>query len=79
VGLCGHFSWSDLVLDRSRTLVGLQLLAACAMRAGSDSDPYLENYDLFHAQSRTPDAVFTPVRGGRTGTSASGVTFSGEV
>ena len=28
---------------------------------------------------RTPDVVFTPVRGGRTGMSTSGVSFSGEV
>ena len=50
----GHaavFAWSDLVLDRSRKLAGLQSLAACATRAGGDSDPNFENYDLFHAQS----------------------------
>ena len=50
----GHaavFVWSDLVLDRSRKLVGLQSPAACATRAGGDSDPDFENYDLFHAQS----------------------------
>jgi len=38
-------------LDRSRKLVGLQSPAACATRAGGDSDPNLENYVLFHAQS----------------------------
>ena len=48
---CGRFSWSDLVLDRSRKLVGLQSPAACATRAVGDSDPNFENYDLFHAQS----------------------------
>ena len=63
----GHaviFAWSDLILDRSRKLVGLQSLAACATRAGGDSDPNFENYDLFH---------------GRTGMSTSGVSFSGGV
>jgi len=79
----GHaaiFSWSDLILDRSRKLVGLQSPAACATRAGGDSDPNFENYDLFHDQS--PDTgcgVFMPIRGGRTGTSTSGAGFSGEV
>ena len=50
----GHaaiFAWSDLKLDRSRKLVGLQSPAACATRVGGDSDPNSENYDLFHAQS----------------------------
>jgi len=50
----GHasiFAWSDLILDRSRKLVGLQSPAACVTRAGGDSDPNFENYDLFHAQS----------------------------
>ena len=50
----GHaaiFAWSDLILDRSHKLVGLQSPAACATRAGGDSDPNFENYDLFHAQS----------------------------
>ena len=46
-----NFAWSDLILDRSRKLVGLQSPAACATRAGGDSDPNFENYDLFHAQS----------------------------
>jgi len=35
----GHaaiLSWSDLILDRSRKLVGLQSPAACATRAGAD-------------------------------------------
>ena len=44
-------AWSDLSLDRSRKLVGLQSPAACATRAGGDSDSYFENCDLFHAQS----------------------------
>jgi hypothetical protein len=42
----GHaavFAWSDLILDRSRKLVGLQSPAACATRAGGDSDPNFEN------------------------------------
>ena len=43
----------DLILDRSRMLVGLQSPAACATRAGGNSDPNSENYDLFHA--RSPD------------------------
>ena len=50
----GHaaiFAWSDLILNRSRKLVGLQSPAACATRVGGDSDPNLENYDLFNAQS----------------------------
>ena len=50
----GHaaiFAWSDLILDRSRKLVGLQSPAACATRVGGDSNPNFENYDLFHAQS----------------------------
>jgi len=51
----GHaaiFAWSDLILDRSRKLVGLQSPAVCATRAGGDdSDPNVENYDFFHAQS----------------------------
>jgi len=50
-GHAANFAWSDLVLDRSCKLVGLQLLAACATRAGGDSDPNFENCDLFHAQS----------------------------
>ena len=40
-------------MDRSRKLVGLQSPAACATRAGGDSDLNFENYDLFHA--RSPD------------------------
>jgi len=50
----GHaeiFARSDLILDRSRKLVGLQLPAACATRAGGDSGPNFENCDLFHAHS----------------------------
>ena len=50
----GHaavFAWNDLVLVRSRKLVGFQSLAACATRAGGYSDPNFENYDLFHALS----------------------------
>jgi len=42
----GHaaiFAWSDLILDHSRKLVGLQSPAACAQRAGGDSGPNLEN------------------------------------
>jgi len=51
VGSCGLFSWSDLILDRSRKLFGLQLPAASATRAGGDSGPNSENFGLFHAQS----------------------------
>ena len=50
----GHaavFAWIDLILDRSRELVGLLSPAACATRAGGDSGPNFENYDIFHAQS----------------------------
>ena len=50
-GYAATFAWSDLILDRSRKLVGLQSPAACATRAGGDSDPNFENFDLFHAQS----------------------------
>jgi len=45
------FAWNDLILDRSRKLVCLQSPAACATRAGADSDHNFENCDLFHAQS----------------------------
>ena len=54
----GHaviLAWSDLILDRSRKLVGLQSPVACATRAGGDSGPNFENFDLFHAQS--PDTA----------------------
>jgi len=38
-------------LDRSqKKLLGLQSPAACATRAGGDSGPNFENYDLTHAQ-----------------------------
>ena len=74
----GHaavFLWSDLVLDRSRKLVGLQSPAACATRAGGDSGPNFENCDLFHAQSPDTGHGLTPVRGERTGVLTSGVSF----
>jgi len=45
------FAWSNLILERSLKLLGLQSSAACATRAGGDSDPNIEIYDLFHAQS----------------------------
>ena len=45
------FAWSNLILDRSRKLVGLQSPAACATCAGGDSGPNFENYDPFQAQS----------------------------
>jgi len=41
----GHaavFAWSDLILDRSCKLVGLQSPAACATRAGDNSGPNFE-------------------------------------
>ena len=51
MGSCGHFAWSDLILDRSCKLVCLQSFAAVsATRSGGDSDQNFENYDLFHAQ-----------------------------
>ena len=56
------FAWSDLILDHSRKLVGLQSPAACATRAGGDSGPNFENCYLFHAQS--PPARQVPVFGG---------------
>ena len=43
------FARSDLVLDRSRKLVGLQSPAACAARAGGDSGPNFENCGLSSA------------------------------
>ena len=42
------FAWADLILDRSRTLVGLQSPAAAAAAAAA-ADPDLDNYDLVHA------------------------------
>ena len=45
-GRVATFAWADLILDRSRTLVGLQSPAATAAAA---ADPDLGNYDLFHA------------------------------
>jgi len=42
----GHaaiFSWSNFITDRGLKLVGLQSPAACATRAGGDSDPNFEN------------------------------------
>jgi len=42
----GHaaiFVWSDLILDWSLKLVGLQSSAACATRANGDFDFYFEN------------------------------------
>jgi len=49
LGHAAIFAWSDLVLDRSRKPVCLQSPAVFATRAGGDSDPNFENYDLFHA------------------------------
>ena len=43
MGSCGR---SDLILDRSRKLVGLQSPASCATRAGGDSGPDFEKYEL---------------------------------
>jgi len=53
----GHaaiFAWSDLILERSSKLVGLQSPAACDTRAGGDSGTSSEKCELFHAQS--PDS-----------------------
>ena len=46
-GHAATFAWADLILDRSRTLVGLQSPAAAAAAAAADPD--LDNYDLFQA------------------------------
>jgi hypothetical protein len=46
-GNAAIFAWADLILDRSRTLVGMQSPAATAAAAAGDPD--LDNYDLFHA------------------------------
>jgi len=52
---CGRdaavFAWSDLILDRSRKLIGLKSPATFATRSGGDSGPNFENKDFFHAQS----------------------------
>ena len=37
------FTWSDLTLDRSRKLVGLQSPVTCVARVDCDSKPNLEN------------------------------------
>ena len=78
-GRAALFAWSDLISDRSRKLVGLQspppapnVLVATPIltsRTTTSSTP----------SPQTPDVVFTPVRGGRSGMSTSGVGFSGEV
>jgi len=64
VGSCGHFRLDDLILDRSRKLVGLQSPAACARVA----TPILTSRTTTSStpSPRTPGAVFKPVRGGRT-------------
>jgi len=51
------FAWNELILDRSRKLVGLQSPAACTTRAVGDSDPNFENYGLFFAQSQDSPLV----------------------
>ena len=79
VGSCSRFRLVRPHLDRSRKLVGLQSPATSAKRADGDSDPIIENYDFSTPVLRTPNAVFTPGRCGRTGTSASGASFSGDV
>ena len=38
-----RFAWSDLILDQSRKIVKLLSPAACATRAGGDSDPNFES------------------------------------
>jgi len=80
----GHaaiFAWSYLILDRSRKLVCLQPPAACATRAGGDSYHNFEKCGLFQFLSPDTGCGVTPIRGGRTGTLALGVSvsFSGEV
>jgi len=67
VGHAAIFAWSDLILDRSRKLVGLshppptpRVRVASPIlisRTSTSSTP----------SPRTLDAVFTLVRGGRTG------------
>ena len=47
-GHAATFAWADLILDRSRTLVGLQSPAASTVAAAA-ADPDLDNYDLLHA------------------------------
>jgi len=42
---------SSWILERSRKHAGLQPPAACATRAGGNSNPNFENCDLFRAQS----------------------------
>jgi len=52
----GHaavFAWSDQILDRSRKPIRLESPAACATRAGGDSDDLnIENCSLFHSRGR---------------------------
>jgi len=81
LGHAAVFAWSNLILDRSRKLVGLQSPAACDAPTVGDSDPDFENCDLFRSSftpsPRTLDVVFTPVRGRRNGTSTSGISYLG--
>ena len=62
-GHAATFAWSDLILDRSRKLVGLQSPAACARRAGGDFDPNFGNFELFHLHSPDTGRRVHPARG----------------
>ena len=73
------FTWSDLTLDRSRKLVGLQSPVTCVARVDCDSKPNLENYDLSSLNPRTLDMVLKPVCGERIGKSMPGISFSDEM
>jgi hypothetical protein len=53
-GHAATFAWADLILDRSRTLVGLQSPAATAAAAAA-ADPDLDNCDLFLFHATHPD------------------------
>jgi len=78
----GHataFAWSDLILDRSCKLVGLQSLVACATRAGGDSDQTSKTTTSSTPSPQTQGTVLTPVRGEQTGMSTSGISFLGSV
>ena len=78
----GHaavFAWSDLILDRSRKLSGLQSPAACATCAVATPVLTSRTATSSTPSPRTPDAVVTPVRVGRTRMPKSGVSFLGSV
>jgi len=74
-GHAAAFAWSDLILDHSRKLVGLQSPAASPrVRVAT---PILTSSTTTSStpSPQTPDAVSTLIRSGQTGMSTSGVSF----